>query len=71
MTKLNQQMICHYVEAWQEMHLSERQAEAISVEVEAYQRLTSYVSEKLAFDDEPSNFVLALSGQQSERRQSE
>jgi len=71
MTKLNRQMISHYVEAWQKMNLSERQAEAISVEVEAYQRLTSYVSEKLAFDDEPSHFVLALSGQQSERRQSE
>ena len=71
MTKLNQQMICHYVEAWQEMNLSERQAEAISVEVEAYQRLTICFSEKLAFDDAPSDFVLALSGQQSKRGQSE
>ena len=71
MTKLNRQMISHYVEAWQKMNLSERQAEAISVEVEAYQRMTGYVLEKLAFDDEPSDFVLALSGQQSGRGQSE
>ena len=71
MTKLNRQMISHYVEAWQKMNLSERQAEAISVEVEAYQRLTSCFSKKLAFDDAPSDFVLALSGQQSERGQSE
>jgi|GEM_PF-5741033 hypothetical protein len=67
MTKLNRQVIRHYVEVWQEMNLSERQAEAISVEVESYQRMTSYVLEKLAFDDEPSDFVLALSGRQSWR----
>ena len=67
MKKLNRQTIDRYVTVWHGVRLPERQAEAISAEANAYERLARSVSEHLDFDDEPSDFVHALSGRRGWR----
>ncbi|MDP6120204.1 MAG: hypothetical protein QF450_02155 [Rhodospirillales bacterium] len=68
MAKLNRQTIDDYVSAWHGIRLTASQAEAISAEANDYEELTRNVATQLKFEDEPSDFLLAIAGREDPGR---
>jgi hypothetical protein len=62
MSKLDRRTIDGYVSAWHGIRLPAGQAEAISAEANDYEELTRTIATQLNFEDEPSDFLLALAG---------